>query len=339
MIREALSAVAEGRDLSGADAAAAMAEIMDGAATDAQIGALLASLRLKGETPEEIAGMARAMRERSLRVDAPGDLVDTCGTGGDDQGSFNVSTAAAFVAAGAGARVAKHGNRAVSSASGSADALEALGAAIDLGPADVARCVAETGFGFMFAQRYHPSMRRVAGPRREMGIRTVFNILGPLTNPAGARRQVIGVADPAAAPKMARVLALLGAERALVVHGAGGADEITLAGTTRVWELSDGSVSEYGVTAADLGLPGVSADRVRVDGPEASARTIREALSGADCPARAVALANAAAALVAAGLAGSLAEGVAAAARSVDSGAAARSMEAFVELSRRLGGA
>ena len=338
MIREALGAVADGRDLSAGQAAGAMAEIMDGGATDAQIGALIAALRVKGETPEEIAGMARAMRERSVRVDAPGDLVDTCGTGGDSSGSFNVSTAAAFVAAGAGARVAKHGNRAVSSASGSADALEALGAAIDLGPGEVARCIAETGFGFMFAQRYHPSMRRAAGPRREMGIRTVFNILGPLTNPAGARRQVIGVADPAAAPKMARVLALLGAERALVVHGAGGADEITLSGRTVVWELADGRVAERGVSASDLGLPETAAESVRVAGPDESARMIRGALSGDHGPARAVAVANASAALVAAGLAGSLADGAAMAARSVDSGAAARSLDAFVDLSRRLGG-
>ena len=232
MIREAVAELAEGRDLSGENAAIAMAQIMDGDATDAQVGALVTALRMKGETPEEIAGMAQAMRERSLRVDFPGTLVDTCGTGGDGSGSFNVSTAAALVVAGAGGRVAKHGNRSVSSASGSADVLEALGAAIDLEPDAVATCIDRTGFGFMFAQRYHPSMRHAARPRREIGIRTVFNILGPLTNPAGVRRQVIGVADPEAAPKIARVLALLGAERALVVHGYGGADEIMLTGAT-----------------------------------------------------------------------------------------------------------
>ena len=336
MIREAIDNLVEGKDLVGDQTAAVMAEIMDGTATPAQFGAFVTALRLKGETPEEIAGMARVMRDRSLRVSVPGPLVDTCGTGGDSSGSFNISTTCAFVVAGAGVKVAKHGNRAMSSGSGSADVLEALGAKIDLGPSGVEKCLNETGFGFMFAQRFHPSMKFAAGPRREIGIRTVFNVLGPLTNPAGARAQMIGVADPAVAPKMARVLALLGSDRALVVHGGGGLDEISLAGESRVWELGGGRVREYTVAAEEIGLCQVDAGSIRVDGANQSAAVLRDVLSGSNTPARRVVLANAAAALLAADRVDSLSEGVGLAARSIDSGSAAGVMKAFVDLSRCL---
>ena len=254
MIREAIEAVVRGESLSMEHAAQAMNEIMSGEATPAQFGAFVTALRLKGETVDEIAGMAQVMREHSLHVEVDGPLVDTCGTGGDGSGTFNISTTAAFVAAGAGAKVAKHGNRAMSGSSGSADVLEALGAKIDLSPESVARCINETGFGFMFAQGFHPSMRFAAGPRREIGIRTVFNILGPLTNPAGADAQVIGVADASMASKMAQVLGRLGSRRALVVHGSDGLDEITVAGTSRVWELRDGAVNEYDISPAEFGV-------------------------------------------------------------------------------------
>ncbi len=337
MIKEAIDTLVSGTDLGGEQTAEVMAEIMDGTATPAQFGAFVTALRLKGETPQEIAGMARVMRDRSLRVNVSGPLVDTCGTGGDSSGSFNISTTCAFVVAGAGVKVAKHGNRAMSSGSGSADVLEALGARVDLGPSGVERCLNETGFGFMFAQRFHPSMKFAAGPRREIGIRTVFNILGPLTNPAGARAQMIGVADPAVAPKMARVLALLGSDRALVVHGGGGLDEISLAGESRVWELRRGEVREYTVAAEEIGLSNVDAESIRVDGADQSATVLRGVLSGSRTPARQVVLANAAAALLAADRVESLSEGVDLAARSIDSGSAAGVMEAFVDLSRGMG--
>ena len=263
MIQQSIGRVVEGQSLGLEEAAQVMEEIMGGDATPAQFGAFVTALRLKGETPDEIAGMARVMREKALRVSVDGALVDTCGTGGDGSGAFNVSTTAAFVAAGAGAKVAKHGNRAMSGACGSADVLEALGVKIDLSPEGVARCLDEVGFGFMFAQRYHPSMRFAAGPRREIGIRTVFNILGPLTNPAGATRHLLGVADPSVGENMARVLGRLGSERALVVHGLDGMDEITLSDETQVWELRDGSVSSYRVSPEDFGLPRSGEERHR----------------------------------------------------------------------------
>ena len=336
MIKDAIETVVAGSDLTQAQAAEAMTEIMEDTATPAQFGAFVTALRLKGETPEEIAGMARIMRERSLHVNATGPLVDTCGTGGDASGSFNISTTSAFVVAGAGVKVAKHGNRAMSSGSGSADVLEALGAKIDLSPKSVELCLDRTGFGFMFAQRFHPSMKFAAGPRREIGIRTVFNILGPLTNPAGALSQLIGVADLAVAPKMAEVLRLLGSSHALVVHGAGGLDEITLTGETRVWELSGGEVREYTVTPEDLGLSRIDPETIRVDGPDESAAVLRAVLSGTPGPARDVVLANAGGALYAAGKASSLPEGVALAARSIEDGAAGSVLEKYVELSLKL---
>lgn len=335
-IRDAIETVVDGGDLSADAAARAMGAIMSGDATPAQIGAFAAALRMKGETVDEIAGMARAMREKSLRVAAAGDVVDTCGTGGDSSGSFNISTTAALIAAGAGVKVAKHGNRAMSGSTGSADVLEALGVKIALSPESVARCLAEVGFGFMFAQGFHPAMRFAAAPRREIGVRTVFNILGPLTNPAGASRQVIGVSDPSAAPKMARALALLGSEKALVVHGADGMDELTITGPSAVYLLEGGAVSRFEVSPSDLGLSEASAESIRADGPEDSARIARGVLAGERGAARDVALMNAAAALVAADAAADLAAGVQIAARAIDEGAAAAKLAALVELSGEL---
>ena len=336
MIQDAIQMLVDGESLSAEQAAAAMNEIMTGEATPAQVGAFLTSLRIKGETVDEIAGMARVMREKSLHVSVEGDVVDTCGTGGDGSGSFNISTTAAFVVAGAGVTVAKHGNRAMSGSTGSADVLEALGVQIALSPESVARCLNEAGFGFMFAQGYHPSMRFAAGPRREIGIRTVFNILGPLTNPAGADRQVIGVADPSMAGRMARVLGQLGSRKALVVHGSDGMDEITITGPSTIWQLENGEVTEFEVTPADLGVSVSSADSIRATSAEHSARIARSVLSGDSGPARDVVLLNAAAALVAADRSDSLASGVELAARSIDSGDAQAKLDAVVELSQSL---
>jgi anthranilate phosphoribosyltransferase len=336
MIREAIGAVVEGESLSVDAAAQAMSEIMSGEATPAQFGALVTALRLKGETAGEIAGMARVMRERSLHVQVDGPLVDTCGTGGDRSNSFNVSTTAALVAAGAGARVAKHGNRAMSGACGSADVLEAVGAKIDLSPEAVERCLEEVGFGFMFAPRYHPSMKFAAALRREIGIRTVFNILGPLTNPAGAKAQLVGAADPVLAEKMADVLAQLGSERALVVSGVDGLDEITVSDETQVWELRDGGVSTYRISPEQLGIERSARERLRVADANEAADVLRGVLGGTKGPARDVVLLNAGAALAAAGRVPSIAGGIEAAAESIDSGSARGKLRDFVRLSQEL---
>ena len=336
MIREAIESVTNGESLSMEIAAQVMNEIMSGEATPAQFGAFVTALRLKGETVDEIAGMAQVMREHSLHVEVDGALVDTCGTGGDGSGTFNISTAAAFVAAGAGAKVAKHGNRAMSGSSGSADVLEALSAKIDLSPESVARCINETGFGFMFAQGFHPSMRFAAGPRREIGIRTVFNILGPLTNPAGAGAQVIGVADTSMASKMAQVLGRLGSKRALVVHGNDGLDEITIADSTRVWELRDGPISEYDISPEELGVSSARLSEIQASDSGQSAQMLRNVLNGGIGSARDIVLLNAAAALLAGDLVDTLREGVDAAAQSIDSGNARERMEVFISLSQRL---
>jgi anthranilate phosphoribosyltransferase len=333
--REAIDLiVSHGRDLSEDDSAGVMRDIMSGEATPAQIGAFLVALRLKGETVDEITGMARVMREHSLHVEPSEAVVDTCGTGGDASGTFNVSTAAAFVAAAGGARVAKHGNRAMTSACGSADVLEALGAKIDLTPEQVARCIDETGIGFMFAQAFHPAMKHVAGPRREIGVRTVFNVLGPLTNPAGARHQLLGVARQELAGPMAEVLGRLGSSHALVVHGYGGLDELSLAGPSTVQELRDGSVREYTVSAGDVGLSSAPNEAVRGGSPEENAAALRAVLEGEAGPLRDITLLNAAAALVAADVTADLRDGVRLAAEAIDSGAARARLDAFVELSR-----
>jgi anthranilate phosphoribosyltransferase len=330
MIREAIAALVDGRSLTEAEAAAVMEEIMSGEATPAQFGAFVTALRLKGETVDEIAGMARVMREKARRVHVEGVLLDTCGTGGDARGTFNVSTAAAFVAAGAGARVAKHGNRAMTSRCGSADVLEALGARIDLSPEQVKACLEETGVGFMFAPSFHPAMKFAAGPRREIGVRTVFNILGPLTNPAGAACQVLGVAEPSLAETMAQVLARLGSRRALVVHGRDGLDEMSISGPTLVCELVEGCVRQYEVTPKEVGLALYEAASVAGGTPEENAAALREVLAGRPGPQRDIVLLNAAAGLVALERAAALAEGVAQAAEAIDSGAARERLERFV---------
>ena len=336
MIREAIAALVEGRDLTSDEATQAMSEIMDGDTTPAQIGAFLATLRAKGETAGEIVGMALAMRERSLRVEVEGQVVDTCGTGGDSSGSFNISTTVGLVLAGAGIRVAKHGNRAASGTTGSADVLEELGVRIDLSPEGVRRCIEETGFGFMFAQTSPPAMRFVAAPRREIGIRTVFNFLGPLTNPAGAEAYLMGIGDPALAPKVPRVLDGLGARHALIVHGQDGLDEISLAAPTDVWELKEGAVSSYTVTPDDFGLDSVDNDSLRVASVSGSASTLRAVLSGSQSPARNVVLANSAAALIAADRATTLREGVGLAANAIDTGRANATLDSLITLSQKL---
>jgi anthranilate phosphoribosyltransferase len=329
-IRDALARLADAHDLTEAEAAACMGELMTGAATPAQFGAYVTALRMKGETVDEIAGMARVMRDKSSRIEIEGPLLDTCGTGGDASGSFNVSTCAAFVAAGAGARVAKHGNRAMTSQSGSADVLEALGAKIDLAPEQVRACIDRAGIGFMFAQSFHPAMKFVAPHRREIGIRTVFNLLGPLTNPAGARRQVIGVARPQLVDTIAAVLARLGSEHALVVHGDDGFDEISISGPTTVAELRDGNIRTYRIAPEDAGLARHDVGALQGGAPDQNAAALRLVLKGAPGPLRDFTLINAAAALVAWGAADAIAPGVALAAKSIDSGAAAEKLEAFI---------
>ncbi|MDI6857398.1 MAG: anthranilate phosphoribosyltransferase [Dehalococcoidia bacterium] len=337
MIREAISAAVERRDLSEEEAAAVMEEILSGEATPAQLAAFLTALRMKGETVDEIAGMARVMREKACRVDFDGALLDTCGTGGDNSRSFNVSTAAAFVAAGAGALVAKHGNRAMSSDCGSADVLEALGAKIDLPPEAALRCLERTGFCFMFAPQFHPAMRFAAGPRREMGIRTVFNILGPLCNPAGARYQVLGVADAALGDKLAEVLLRLGCERALVVHGREGLDELSVSGPSDVWEIKRGAVERRELTPADGGLDSHPPGSLKGGRPSDNALSLRSVLEGERGPLRDFTLLNAAAGLAALGMVQTIAEGVAKAAEAIDSGAASAKLRGFVEVSNELG--
>ena len=337
MIREAISAAVAARDLTEEQAAGVMEQIMSGEATPAQLAAFLTALRLKGETVDEIAGMARVMRAKACRVDCDGALLDTCGTGGDASGTFNVSTAAAFVAAAAGARVAKHGNRAMSSRCGSADVLEALGAKIELSPEEALSCLEQTGFCFMFAPSFHPAMRFAAGPRREIGIRTVFNILGPLCNPAGATRQVLGVADESLGEKMAQVLARLGCEHALIVHGEDGLDELSPAGSSRVWKIRDGSVNRFRITPSEAGLTAHPLSSVSGGTPDDSARMLRSVLGGGPGALRDFTLINAAAGLIAFGLVDNFADGVAKAASAIDSGAALDKLDRFVEVSNATG--
>ena len=335
MIQDALARLLEGRDLSQEDARDVMEQVMRGEATAAQIGGFLVALRLKGETPDEIAGCAEAMRAHVLPVHPKrNDLVDTAGTGGDGAGTFNISTAAALVAASAGAGVAKHGNRAVSSSSGSADVLEALGFDLELDASRIERSIDELGFGFLFAPAHHPAMRHAAPVRRELGARTVFNVLGPLTNPAGARAQVVGVYSSDLVPTMARVLARLGARRAFVVHGAGGVDELSPAGPNLVCEVSGGRVRRRAIDPKDFGVPRCRPDDLAGGSPAENARTIRDIFAGADGPKREAVLLNAAGAIAAGGHARNLREGYRIAAETVDSGAAAERLEALVAFSR-----
>ena len=306
-----------------------LAEIVEGNASEAQAAAFLIALRTKGETVGEIAGLAAVLRERSVKVDAGDDLVDTAGTGGG-RPTFNVSTTAAFIAAGAGCRVAKHGNRSATSQCGSADVLEALGGRIDLEPEAVAECIGEIGFGFMFAPLHHPAFKHIVPVRKELGVRTIFNFLGPLTNPAGALRQVVGVSDPGKIETMAAALGELGAERALVVSSADGLDEFSVSGATRVVELRDGRLSSYDVTPEEVDLE-LSADgAVGAGTPEQNAHVLRDVLSGKAGTERSLAVLNAGAAIYVAGRADTLAEGVRAAERSIDDGAAASVLERWV---------
>jgi anthranilate phosphoribosyltransferase len=334
MIREAIAHIVGGGTLSRDEASQVMEEIMTGQATPAQFGALVTALRLRGETVDEVAGFATVMRQKALAVPVSGPLVDTCGTGGDAAGTFNISTAAAFVAAGAGARVAKHGNRAMTSQCGSADVLEGLGVKIDLTPEQVARCIDEVGIGFMYAPSFHPAMKFAGPPRREIGIRTVFNILGPLTNPAGARHQLIGVGDGALVPKLAEVLQALGATHVLVVHGLDGLDEISISAPTLVQEFRHGDMRTYEIRPEDFGF--TAAPRAAIAGGDVAhnVAVINRLFAGGDGPARAVVLLNAAAAIMAAGLASSLHEALPLASRSLDSGAAAATVAHLARLTQ-----
>ena len=314
-----------------------MREIMEGEATPAQLGSFLTALRLKGETPEEIAGMATVMREKALKVQVEGTLVDTAGTGGDGKGSFNVSTAAAFVAAASGLKVAKHGNRAASGSCGSADVLEALGVKIDLGPEGVKRCIEQVGIGFMFAPTFHPAMRHAAPVRREIGIRTVFNLLGPLTNPAGAQCQLLGVAEAGLGEKMAEVLKLLGSEHSLVVNGEDGLDELTLGAKTRIWEIKNGATHSSTVSPDELNLPMTSSEDIKGGDKEDNARTLRQVFQGEKGPIRNVVLLNSAAVLLVGGKVQNLSEGLKLADEAIDSGEALNRVTGLVELSQALG--
>jgi len=336
----AIRAVTERKDLTGEQMRAAMRMIMTGQATPAQIGGFLIGLRMKGETVEEIAAAAEVMRELATRVGVSGPhLVDTCGTGGDGAATFNISTASAFVVAAAGGKVAKHGNRSVSSKSGSADLLEAAGVSLDLTPEQVAQCVNEVGVGFMFAPKHHGAMKHAIGPRREMGVRTIFNVLGPLTNPAGAPNQVLGVFGDDWLKPLAQVLAKLGSEHVLVVHAEDGLDEISIGALTHVAELKNGKVSTYSVKPEDFGIKRGSVADIAVDSVEASLRMVEAALSNEPGPARDIVTLNAGAAIYAAGLASSLKAGVEKAQATIASGAAQEKLNALVALSRKLSGA
>ena len=350
VITESVRALVERRDLTRIEAAGAMEAIMSGAATDAQIAAFLTALRMKGETVEELIGFAEVMRQKVVQVPTRREavaaltgtdrdmLIDTAGTGGDAAGTFNVSTATAFVVAGAGLRVAKHGNRSVSSLCGSADVVETLGVNLALTPAQVGRCVDEVGIGFLYAPLLHTAMKHVMTARREMGIRTVFNMLGPLTNPAGANAQVIGVYSPALTEPFARLLAERGTLRAFVVHGADGHDEISTTGESRVAEVREGTVHSFAVRPEDFGLPRVSIADLRGGDREENADIIRAILAGAPGARRDIVVANAAAALLVGGKARDLKGGVAVAARAIDSGAARAALDNLVRLSQELAG-
>ena len=326
----------EQRSLTDGEASAAMDALMSGAADPAQAGAFLTALRLKGETPEEVVGLARAMRNHALAVDLSDlpRLADTAGTGGDGSDTFNASTAAAFVMAGCGVPVAKHGNRAMSSSCGSADVLEALGANINLTPEQVASCVRSVGFAFMFAQAFHPAMRHVAPIRRTLGVRTVFNILGPLTNPARATHQLIGVARPDLGPLMATALGQLGVKRGIVVHGREGLDEVSPTGETRCWDVRDGSVNEFSVRPEDFQIRPVALSAVRGgETADASAQQMRDVLGGKTSALTGFVTLNAAAALLAADEVPTFAEGVSRAAECIDDQRALRKLELYVEAS------
>ena len=334
MIQEAVKDLIAGADLGRVKARAVMDQIMSGGATDAQIGAFLVALRIKGETVDEIVGCAEGMREKATPIKTSRtNLIDTCGTGGDGLGTFNISTTVAFVACGAGLAVAKHGNRSISSECGSADVLAELGVNIEASPEKVGQCIDEVGIGFLFAVALHGAMKYAIGPRKELAVRTVFNALGPLTNPAGAKRQLIGVYDGGLTEKVAGVLNELGSERAFVVHGSDGLDEITLTGPTKLSELNARQVTTREVSPGDFGLQTVAAEALSGGGAPHNAQILRAVLDGEQGPRRDVVLLNAAAAIASGGLVGDMAAGIDVARESIDSGKARRALDRLVEVS------
>lgn len=336
MIKEAINLLVQDIHLSETEMSECMREIMDGRATDAQIGAFLTALRIKGETVEEITGAARIMREKAATIKAPEGVVDTCGTGGDMSHTFNISTAAAIVVAAAGVPIAKHGNRSVSSKSGSADVLEALGVKIDLAPDKVEKCLFETGFGFLFAPIFHPAMKYAVGPRKEIGIRTIFNILGPLTNPAGAKRQVLGVFSDKLIETLASVLGSLGAEDTMVVHGEDGLDEITISDGTKVSRYKDGNVDTFYVTPEDFGIERADVESLAGGDKDENAGILRSILKGEKGPRRDVVLMNSAAALVVGGKTDDFREAMFIASEAIDSGKAHGKLEEIIKASNSI---
>jgi len=352
MIKESVAKVVAGEDLTQSEMEETMNEIMTGAATPAQIGAFITALRMKGETVEEITGAAKVMRAKATKLEITNHLLnvdrddiniedetilDTCGTGGDGTNTFNVSTATAFVAAGGGIRVAKHGNRAVSSQCGSADVLESLGVKLDIDKSDVEKCILEVGIGFLFAPLFHGAMKYAAGPRQEIGLRTVFNLLGPLTNPAGATAQVLGVYDPGLTEKIARVLGRLGTAEAFVVCGEGTFDEISITSPTRVSHLKDGNVRTFDITPEDFGFTRASADDIKGGDAQKNADIIRKILQGEEGPKRDMVLLNAGAAFAAAGLAPDIEKGIQMARDSIDSGKAKEKLDELILFTQNCG--
>jgi anthranilate phosphoribosyltransferase len=338
-IQEALAVVVDGKDLTQDQMADVMREVMSGETTDAQIGGFLVGLRVKGESIEEIAGAAQVMRDMATPVDVSGPhLVDMVGTGGDGANLFNISTACTFVVAAAGAKVAKHGNRGVSSSSGSSDVLEELGMPLDLAPDQVARAINEVGVGFMFAPAHHSAMRYAIGPRKELGMRTLFNILGPLTNPAGVKRQVLGVFDPGLCKPLAQVLKVLGSEHAMVVHSDDGLDEISIAAGTQVAELKAGSIDCYHISPEEFSIQRRNLEGLSVNGATASAKLIKQALSGVDSEAaskaRDMLAINAGASIYVSGIAATLSDGVAMAEDALGSGLAGQKLSEFIDFTQ-----
>ena len=333
-IQSAIRCVIDGVDLESEQMTGVMQSIMTGECTPAQVGGFLVGLRMKGETVEEIAAAAAVMRRLATQVAVDkAHLIDTCGTGGDTSGTFNISTASALVAAGAGARVAKHGNRSVSGRSGSADVLEAAGVELDLDPARIARCIDDAGVGFLFAPAHHGAMKHAIGPRREMAVRTIFNVLGPLTNPAGALRQVIGVFDRDLVEPLARVLGALGSEHVMVVHSEDGLDELSLGAPTHVAELREGVVRTYSLDSAELGFASAPVESIAVDSPAESLDVIRSVLDGDSGPAADITVLNAAAAIYVSGIAPSLRDGVDRAKESIATGRASHALDRLVSIS------
>jgi anthranilate phosphoribosyltransferase len=332
MIKEAISMLIDGKSMTTDEAAQVMEEIMTGAVTPAQFGAFVTALRMKGETVEEISGLARTMRAKALKVDITGQMTDVVGTGGDGRNTFNISTVAAFVAAGAGLKVAKHGNRAASSQCGAADVLESLGVKINLTPEQVKQCLEEVGIGFMFAPSFHPAMKYAGPSRKEIGIRTVFNILGPLTNPAGATTYLLGVADGALVDTMAKVLQSLGCRHALVVHGEDGLDEITLTGRTQVCEVTGNGLKSYTINPEEFGFTRTGIENLKGGTAAENAEMLREILSGKPGPRRDIVLMNATAALTAGNMVKTIKQGIKLAEDSIDSGKAAAKLESLIRL-------